>query len=195
MTISGLLRSHWWIAMAAVVVVGVGAAFAWTSPSGRRTWDRTVVRLPYMGSVACNLLTARLVRLLGVLLDSQVPMIEALQLTQESTGNGEYAKLVGEAERWVMRGEPLSSVFERSPLIAAPVTEAVRHGEHGGRLSPVLLDMADFMDEENEAIVRTTARLVEPAMLIVLGFIVAIIALSLFVPLFDLTSLAHGGPN
>jgi type IV pilus assembly protein PilC len=120
-------------------------------------------------------------------------MIEALQLTQESTGNGEYAKLVGEAERWVTRGEMLSGVLERSRLISPSVTEAVRHGEHGGQLSPVLLDMADFMDEENEAVVRTTARLLEPAMLIVLGFIVAIIALSLFLPLFDLTSLAHGG--
>ena len=140
-----------------------------------------------------SLATARLVRLLGVLLDSQVTLLDALGLTRQSAGNLLYAGLVGEAQDAVTRGESLSSVFSGSDLISPYVSEAVRHGEQSGQTSTVLLDMADFMDEENESVVRTLSKLVEPIMLIVLGIVVGIIALSIFLPLFDLTSLTHGG--
>ncbi|MCH8212288.1 MAG: type II secretion system F family protein [Planctomycetes bacterium] len=73
------------------------------------------------------------------------------------------------------------------------MTEAIRHGEESGQLAVVLTDMAEFMDEENEVVVRTLASIVEPIILIILGVVVAFLALSMFVPLFDLTSLTQGG--
>ena len=89
-------------------------------------------------------------------------------------------------------GEPLSQSFENSSLINPSLTEAIRHGEQNGQLGIVLTDMAEFMDEENEVVVRTLASIIEPIILIVLGAIVAVIAISMFMPLFDLTSLAGG---
>ncbi|MHC4429250.1 MAG: type II secretion system F family protein [Planctomycetota bacterium] len=192
MALSDSLRSSWWAYAAALIAVGVAVAALVSSRAGRRIWDGVVVRLPWIGSIARSLLTARFARLLGVLLGSQIPLLEALSITKRSTGNLRYAELVTEAEESVVRGEDLAAVLARSPLISAYVAEAVRHGEQSGQVSPVLLEMAEFMDEENDALVKTLTRLLEPIMLIVLGLIVAVIAVSLFMPLFDLTSLTTG---
>jgi type II secretory pathway component PulF len=126
-------------------------------------------------------------------LDSRVPLLEALELVRLSTGNILYTDLLGQAREAVVRGESLSGVLATSPLISPYVSEAIRHGDQSGQISPVLLEMAEFMDEENDSLVSTMARLVEPIMLIVLGRIVGMIAISIFLPLFDLTSLAGGG--
>ncbi len=192
-TMSDALRSSWWILAAAIAVVAVAAKFLLSTRAGRRGFDTAVVRLPYVGELMRNLVTARLARLLGVLLESHVPLLEALKLVRESTGNCLYSELIGEAEDAVVRGESLSSTLSASPLINSYVAEAIRHGERSGQISPVLLDMAEFMEEENESVVQTVARLLEPLMLIVLGVIVGVIALSIFLPLFDLTALTHGG--
>ena len=193
MAFSDFLRAKWWLVAIVGSVAGVGLKLAASTAAGRRAWDTAAVRLPYIGDVVRSLVTARLARLLGVLLESQVPLLDALRLTRESTGNGLYAGLIGDAEDAVERGEALSAVLARSTLITPALSEAIRHGEQSGQVSPVLLDMADFMDEENDVIVRTISKLLEPIMLIILGVVVGFIALSIFLPLFDLTSLAHGG--
>lgn len=193
MHLSDLLRGYWWILLGVAVAAAVTAKVLVSTPSGRRNWDAAMVSLPWTGAMVRSLVTARLTRLLGTLLQSQVPMLEALKLVRGSTGNSTYSELVVQAEDAVVRGESLSSALGSSPLISPYVAEAIRHGEQSGQVSPVLLDMASFMDEENEVIVRTMAKLLEPIVLIVLGIIVAIIAISVFMPLFDLTSLTQGG--
>jgi type II secretory pathway component PulF len=192
MMLSDSLRSGWWAYVASMLVSVIGVAVLLSSQAGRRFRDRTLVQLPWLGGIVRDLLTARFARLLGVLLGSQIPMLDALSITRRSTGNSRYAELVEEAEESVVRGEALSGVLAQSPLINPYVAEAVRNGERSGQVSPVLLEMAEFMDEENEALVQTLTRLIEPVMLIALGIIVAIIAVSLFMPLFDLTSLTTG---
>ncbi len=192
MALSESMRSSWWMYLAVAVPAAIGVTVLVSSQAGRRFGNRTLVQLPWVGGIARGLLTARFARLLGVLLDSKIPLLEALSITRRSTGNSRYAELVEEAEESVVRGENLSAVLGRSPLISPYVSEAVRHGEQSGHVSPVLLEMADFMDEENDALVHTLTTLIEPIMLIVLGAVVAVIAVSLFMPLFDLTSLTQG---
>ncbi len=170
-----------------------GGKYALSTPTGRRTLDTWLVRLPYLGNFVRSLITARIARLLGVLLSSQVQLLEALQLTRRATVNTRYADLMQRAEEGVANGSPLSASFEGTHLISPSMTEAVRHGEQSGQLASVLTDMAEFMDEENEVVVRTLASIVEPIILIVLGVIVAVLAISMFMPLFDLTSLTQGG--
>lgn len=193
MAVAGFLRGRWWMILIALVAAAVATKFAFSRPAGRRGLDRALVRLPGCGHVVRSLLTARFARVLGVLLESRVPLLEALELVRRSTGNILYTDLLGQAHEAVVRGESLSGVLATSTLINPYVSEAIRHGEQSGQISPVLLEMAEFMDEENDSLVSTLARLVEPIMLIVLGGIVAVIAISIFLPLFDLTSLAGGG--
>ncbi|MEE8154469.1 MAG: type II secretion system F family protein, partial [Phycisphaerales bacterium] len=193
LTISDVLRSKWWMLLILAVITVFAGKYALSTPTGRRTLDTWLVRLPYLGHFVRSLITARIARLLGVLLSSQVQLLEALQLTRRATVNTRYADLMQRAEEGVANGNPLSASFEGTHLINPSMTEAIRHGEQSGQLAVVLTDMAEFMDEENEVVVRTLASIVEPIILIVLGVVVAVLALSMFMPLFDLTSLTQGG--
>jgi type IV pilus assembly protein PilC len=190
---SAFLRSWWW----AILLGGgsvIGAIWIWCrSATGRNRVQGMMLNFPKIGRLMRSLLTARVARLLGTLLESRVPLLDALKLTRQSTGNVHYAMLVARAEDAVMRGEAVSTVLSGSDLISPPVQEALRNGEQSGRLGSPLVHMADFLDEENEVVVRTLTALLEPAILIVLGALVGLMALSMFLPLFDLVAAAGGG--
>ena len=193
MAASNAVRGYWWL----IGLVILGAVFgvrAWMgSPNGRRTIDRVVVRLPMFGPIVRAFITARIVRLLGVQIDSYVPLLEALRLTRMSAGNLEYAELIARAEDAATRGQPVSSAFMDTWLIEPSVAEAMNSGEQTGKVSELLLNVADFLDEENEVVVRSLTSIIEPVILIVLGVMVGFVALSMFLPLFDLTAAAQGG--
>lgn len=188
------LRSYWW-ALVILVVGGVIALKLWrASPAGKRAMDTIVLKVPRVGSIVRSFATARITRLLGLLLDSQVPVLEALRLTRGGARNVHYADLVTRAEEAVSQGQPISSAFRQSDLISPSICEAITSGEQSGQVGPLLLNIADFLDEENEVVVRSLTSIIEPVILILLGFLVAFVALSMFMPLFDLTAMAGGGP-
>lgn len=190
MVLSNGLRSYWW-----AVLLGMGALFFGVrtylrSATGRRALDGWLVAAPHFGTVMKSIATARIARLLGVMLESRVPLLDALGLARYTTGNRLYSDLMCEATEAATRGESISGVFSRSPLISPSVSEAIRHGEQNAQIGPIMTDMADFLDEENEVIVKTAMSVLEPLILIALGLVVGFIALSLFIPLFDLTATA-----
>ena len=192
-TLSDALRSYWW-ALIILVAGGVTALkFRADSVAGKRAMDSLVLKTPRVGSIARSFATARITRLLGLLLDSQVPVLEALKLTRGGVRNVHYAELVARAEEAVSRGEAISSAFRQSNLIIPSICEAIASGEQSGQVGPLLLNIADFLDEENEVVVRSLPSIVDPVLLILLGFLVAFVALSMFMPLFDLTAMTSGG--
>jgi type II secretory pathway component PulF len=193
MGISTWMRQYWWIALGVLISTGVGLKYWLSTPSGRRWSHVTIVRLPQIGRIVRALATARIARVLGVLLEGKVPLLDALQLTREATGNMCYADLVAAAEDRVIRGENISSAFGSSRLIPQSVTEAIRSGEKTGQLAAVLTNIADYLDEDNEVVIRSITSIVEPLILLALGLVVGFVAISMFLPLFDLTSTAGKG--
>jgi type IV pilus assembly protein PilC len=193
MILSRILRGWWWLIMAVSVGAGLGLRLWLLSSGGVRSLDTLVMRLPKVGRIARSLATARLARLLGVLLESRVPMLEALKLVREAAGNIQYTQLLAKAEDGVSRGEPISAALAGTDLISPSIYEAVRSGEQSGQVGPMLVHIADHLDEDNEVVVRSLASIIEPIILIALGVLVGFIALSMFLPLFDLTSITQGG--
>jgi type II secretory pathway component PulF len=193
MDVGAVIRSDWyWILGGLILTIG-GGKFWLGSKAGRLWLDGAVLKLPQLGKVVRSLATARIMRVLGVLIEGKVPLLDALNLTRESTGNSRYAALIDRAIDVVTRGEPVSSAFMESKLISQSVSEALRSGERTGQLGPVLSNLADFLDEDNEVIVKSIASIIEPVILMGLGVLVGFVALSMFLPLFDLTSMAGGG--
>jgi type II secretory pathway component PulF len=192
-SMSQALQHYWWAVLLACASAGAGARVWWVSGSGRKTLQRALLQAPKLGMLVKGLITARLTRLLGVLVESQVPLLEALKLTRAAAVNYRYADLIALAEEAVARGEPVSTALADPELITPAVYEAVRSGEQSGKVGSLLLTMADFLDEENEAAIKSLTSLLEPLILVVLGILVAFIALSMFLPLFDLAAIAQGG--
>lgn len=187
------LQAYWWAVLAAVVSAVIGIKLWTSSTAGHKILQTIILRLPKMGSLVKNLVTARMARLLGVLLESKVSLLEALQLTKQAETNHRYAELIGNAELAVSRGEPISAAFADADLINPSIYETIRNGEQSGQVGSLLLHMAGFMDEENEIVVKALMTLIEPIILLSLGVMVALIALSMFMPLFDLAATAQGG--
>ncbi len=191
MDISHALRGNWMLCTGALAACVVMIVLAAGTRAGKRGVMNVALRLPVIGSAIKSLATARIARVMGVLLEGKVQMVDALQLTREATGVEAFASLVTRAEDFVLRGDAVSAAWEGSALIPASVVEAVRSGERTGRVGTVLLSLADNMDEDNEIAIKTATHVIEPVILIVLGLIVGVMAISMFLPLFDLT--AAGG--
>src|SRR5207244_11548217 len=141
----------------------------------------------------CSFATARMARLLGIQVEAKVPLLEALRLTREAASNVLYRDLILSAEQAATQGQSVSSAFAASNLISPTIVEALRSGEQTGQVAPLLISIADFLDEENDVVIRSLTSIIEPLILIVLGVLVGFVALSMFLPLFDLTAATSGG--
>ena len=191
--ISYILRSFWWAFLILAIGAGIGIKMYLGSVVGKRSVDWALIHFPLIGPVMRNLVTARIVRLLGVLLDSHVSLLEALSLTREAAGNVYYEELVTTAEEAATQGDALSSALAKTDLISPSVLEAIRGGEQSGQMGTLLCTIADFQDEDNEVIVRALTNVIGPLILVMLGLVVGFVAISLFLPLFDLTSMTSPG--
>ncbi|HZW11475.1 MAG TPA: type II secretion system F family protein [Phycisphaerales bacterium] len=187
------LRGHWVyelpIALGAVVCVVLWLK----SAAGRRALDTWSIRAPLISRLVVSLAMARMARLLGVLLESRVPLLEALSLTKQAMANHHYARLLEEIEESVTQGSSMSAVVGRSALISPAFAEAVRSGEESGQVGRVLVSLAEYMEEDNALLVKSVTQLLEPVVLIILGLVVGIVAVSMFLPLFDATAATHSG--
>lgn len=190
---SMILRSYWWAVLLLIAAVGSGAFFWLRTEAGHRSLHTLALRMPVIGKLTQSFVTARIVRLLGVLMNSHLPLLQVLELVKGSAGNLHYAALIERAQDAVGKGEPVSSAFDNPKLITPSVYEAFRSGESSGRIAPSLITVADFLEEENDVIVRSLTKILEPLILIVLGGLVGVLAVSMFLPLFDLTAMAGGG--
>ncbi len=187
------LRTYWWALAGAIVAAAVAARQYFKSSAGRRAVDTVAIRLPQVGKLFRNFATARIVRLLGLLTDSHLPVQDILSLTRGATSNVHYAALLAKAEQAVGHGEPVSSAFRETNLISPSVYESMRSGEQSGQVGPLLLELADFLDDENELALKSLTSIVEPVLLILMGLMVGFVAISIFLPLFDVTSMMSGG--
>jgi type II secretory pathway component PulF len=202
MDLSAFVRGHWMaLSVGAAALLGAGW-WALTSPAGRAWRGAVLLNLPRAGDAVRAFTTARIARLLGVLMLGRVGLLEALKLVRESLGLGAYRRLIEGVEEGVTRGENMSQALVAAQermgirLIDAPVIEALRSAERSGRVGEVLVAMADHMDEDNEVTLKALMQMIEPAILLLLGLVVGTVAVSMFLPLFDLTGAGGGlGPG
>ncbi len=193
MAISDFVRAYWWGVIPATIVGLVMIARWIRSDRGVQTLSVWALSVPKLGNIQRSFMTANITRLMGVLLEAKVPMLESIELTRESVNNPKYIELLNRAEDAVTRGEPISSAFSKGGLMISSACEAVRNGEQTGRLAEVLVHVSDYLDEDNETFVKSASSLIEPIIMVGLGLMVGFVAISMFLPLFDLTASAGGG--
>lgn len=193
MGISKVFRGYWWLILFLNAGLIAGVVAYLRTPNGKALRDKMVLKVPYIGRVIRSFSTARIVSLLGVLMQAHIPVLEALRLVRLAAGNVRYEEIVSKAEDYVARGEPMSAAFADASLISPSVHEAIRSGEESGEIDRLLLNIASFLDEENEVIIRSLTSIIEPVILILMGLLVGAVSICMFMPLFDLTAMTQGG--
>ena len=193
MDVSDFLRGNWWWALpGAAASVGLGVMWL-MSRSGRRAMDSWILVAPGFSNLFQALAMARIARVLGVLVESRVPLLDALALTRHAVTNHNYSELIERTEQAVTRGGSMSGVIGDSKLVTPAFAEAIRSGEESGKVGVVLTSLADYLDEDNALLVKSITQLLEPIVLVILGLVVGTVAVSMFLPLFDATAATSPG--
>lgn len=187
---STMLRQWWWAILAGVVPGVFILRFLMHQPAVVRGMERGLLRAPRVGEVARSIASARMSRMISLLLASHLPLLEVLSLCAGSMRSPEYADLLSQAHDAAEAGQPISAVFENTELVHGLVREGMRTGERTGQLGMMMGNVADFLEEENEATLKALSAIIEPLLLVTLGIVVGGIATSMFLPLFDLTASA-----
>lgn len=190
--LSEMLRQWWWAILAGVLPSVLLIRILLRQPATLRALDRALFSVPKIGDIARSIASARLSRMVSLLLESHLPLLDVLSLCAGSMRSPEYAALLGEAHDAAESGQPISAVFDQSDLVHGLVREGVRTGERSGNIGTMLGNVADFLEEENEATLKSLSAIIEPLLLVTLGLVVGGIATSMFLPLFDLTASAGG---
>ena len=153
---------------------------------GRHVFDKFKLKMPILGPVFSKLAIARFTRTLGTLVSSGVPILQALQIVRETSGNVIIANSITAVYDSVKQGETITAPLESSGVFPPMVISMVDVGEQTGALPEMLMKIADNYDEEVDNAVSAMTSLLEPIMIIVLGVIVGSIVIAMFLPLVKL---------
>lgn len=193
LAISDELRSRCWLWGGLLAAAIAGIISLRSSTTGRLWWDRMALNLVLVRDVTRALFVGRTLRLLGTMLESGVPLLESLQLTRSSVNNSQYRNLFDSLRESVLNGRAMGEVLRDSPFVPAAAAQMVLTAERTGTTGPVMQMMGEHYEEEGQTRLRELATILEPAIVVVMGVIVAFVVMSLFLPLFDFATLARQG--
>jgi len=154
-----------------------------TSEGGRYALDSIKLRIPLVGTIVAKTSVARFARTLGTLLSAGVPILEALNITRDTSGNQVYSRALGKVHDGIREGESFAEPLRQARIVEPMVVNMIDVGEETGELDKMLNKVADTYDEEVETLVSSMTSLLEPVMVITLGVIVGSIVIALFLPM------------
>lgn len=187
--ISGVLTTFWWIALGAVIGGVIGFRKWKQSDSGKAAWDRFKVRLPIFGKVVQKVAISRFARTFSVLSRTGVPVLQALDIVSQTSGNWLVSEATADIQQSVRRGDSLVSPLHRHEVFPPMVTHMMAVGEETGAIDTMLSKVADFYDSEVDDTVNALTSLIEPLLIIVMGVAVGGILIALYLPMFNIANL------
>jgi type IV pilus assembly protein PilC len=184
--ISDAIKDHIFRTMGEVLVVVVIFNIFIRTKVGRRLWDKFKMVVPALGPVISKVAISRFTRTLGTLVSSGVPILQALTIVKETSGNVIVSAAVSAVHESVKEGETITAPLEASGVFPPMVISMVDVGEQTGALPEMLMKIADNYDEEVDNAVAAMTSLLEPIMIVVLAVIVGSIVIAMFLPLIQL---------
>ena len=187
---SSFMASYWW---AVFSFIGVAIYFfqRWRRTlAGRLRWDTFVLRVPVFGKVVLMVAIARFARTLATLLSSGVALLTAMEIVSNVLGNSALEKTVIEAISSIREGQSIAEPLKRSGQFPPIVTHMIAVGEKSGQLEGMLESVSNAYDTEVENRVQILTSLLEPLMIVLMGGAVGFIAISILMPLIEMSSFA-----
>jgi type IV pilus assembly protein PilC len=176
-----------------VIVAIIGSVIAYrrfkATETGRMTLDRIKLRLPIVGTLFHKTAMSKFSRTLGTLLSAGVPILGALEITGDTTGNMVVTKALEEVRAGVKEGETIARPLTQAEIFPPMVTQMIAIGEETGALDVMLAKVSDFYDSEVNSAMDSFASIIEPVLLVVLGAAVGSIVIALYLPIFKVITL------
>ncbi len=187
--ISDVLGSPYGLVVASVIVIA--GLVAWRqlhSERGRLLADTWKLRLPVAGRIFLGFALSRFCRILGTLLRNGVPLLKALDISSDSTGNKVLAKAIHASAENISSGETLARPLAQCGIIPRPIMAMISVAEESNRLEDVLINIADGIDRQLNRQLDLMVRMVEPAMLLVMASVILFVLMALLLPVFEMSA-------
>ncbi len=179
-----------------ILVLLIGGFFGFkkyiSTSSGRRRYDRIILKIPVFGDLLKKIAIAKFSRTFATLVKSGVSIVKCLEIVANTSGNKVIEDAVLESKKSIQNGETISAPLEKTGVFPPMVTRMISVGEKSGRLEHMLSKVAQFYEEQTDAMVAGLSSLIEPIIIAFLGIVVGGIVVSLFLPILKITQQIGG---
>ncbi|MBU1222891.1 MAG: type II secretion system F family protein [Gammaproteobacteria bacterium] len=187
---SRITIDYGWLMLAGVVMAVAGFRMWSATPGGRLVWDRVKLRIPITGTIVLKSTLARFARTLALSLKSGIPAAQALSVVAEVTDNAWVASRVEQMRNGIERGESILRTAQNAAVFNSVVLQMIAVGEETGSIDELMQEVAGMYEREVDYEIKTLAARVEPLIIVAMGGIVLVLALGVFLPMWDLASVA-----
>jgi len=184
--IANTLVTYWYLLIFSPVLAIVGLRFLVKTPQGRLLVDKFKLKIPIFGIIISKSSVSRFCRTLGTLVQSGVPILDALSIIKNATGNQVVANAVETVHNSIKEGDTIAEPLRHSGVFDDLVVNMIQVGEETGELDKMLIKVADTYDSEVDTLVGAMMSLLEPFLIIGMGATVGFIVIALFMPLIDI---------
>jgi len=187
-----ILAHYWYLVILAVAGLVVVFRKFINTEGGRRLWDNFKLKIPIFGELNLKISMSRFSRMTSVLSASGIPILNVLGIVKGAIGNRIVANSVENIIEAVNEGKGMVEPMKASGLFPSIVMQMVKIGEETGKIDDLLLRVADYYDSQVDYTVRNLTVLIEPILIFIIGILVLILALAIFLPMWNLISLFRG---
>jgi MSHA biogenesis protein MshG len=188
--VSSFVVAWWPVLIGGTVVAGLAFKSWIGTPRGRYLWDSFKLRLPIAGKIVRKATLARFARSFALAMRSGVPVIQALTTVAQTVDNEFIADKVGQMRAGVERGESVLRAAIASAAFTPVVLQMIAVGEESGSLDEMMEEISGMYQSEVEYELKTLAQQIEPILIVLLGAMVLVLALGIFLPLWDMGGVA-----
>ncbi|MCK4649031.1 type II secretion system F family protein [bacterium] len=188
---SNFVQSYWWAMLGGALIIVFSYRGYSRTEGGGFLIDKIKLKIPIFGLLVKKLIVARFARILSTLHGSGVPILNALEIVERTIGNVVISRVVANVRTSVREGESIAEPLRISKAFPPMVVHMITIGEESGALDKMLTEVADTYDREVDYALRNVTAALEPILIVVMGIIVAFIALSLFLPYFDMIKVTR----
>ena len=184
--ISNVFVKYWWLILTAPLVIVTGmAAYIRQSPEARYQFDYIKLKLPLTGEILQKIIMARFARYFALMYQTGIPILDAIKTCEKIVGNRVVADALSRAHAQINAGDSMSESFHNAGLFPPLVVRMIKVGENTGALDKSLLNVSYFYDRDVNELMQKMLKLLEPALTVVLGLILAFIMMSVLGPVYD----------
>lgn len=188
-TLSDFLKNNTVTALILAILIGVVLTSGFRSKKGKRVFDYLILHVPIISGLVKETNSARTTRTLSSLLSSGVEVVNALSITGDVVQNSYYKGILKQSEKGIQKGLPLSKAFiENEKFYPILVGEMISVGEETGKLADMLLQIAEFYENEIEQKTKDMSTIIEPFLMILIGAVVGFFAISMISPIYSISS-------
>ncbi|WP_374725340.1 type II secretion system F family protein [Pseudomonas peli] len=190
---SQFFQDFWWL-LALLFGGSLFGFFKWIeTDAGALKWDQIKLRLPIVGGIFERIALARFTRTFAMMYRAGVPLLQTLSINSASVGNRYIGQAILAMREGIERGEALTRTASASGLFTPLVLQMMAVGEETGALDDLFVEVADFYEQEVDYDLKQLADAIEPILIVAMGIMVLVLALGVFLPMWELASAAKGG--